>query len=90
MLHDNTASFVITSLQSAFVRHGVPDKIMADNTPFASRDMTTFAKDRNFNIITSSPQYAQSNGQAERTIQTVKSLLKKAMDSGCDPYVPLL
>ena len=52
--------------------------------------MTTFAKDWNFNIITSSPHYAQSNGQAERTIQTVKSLLKKAMDSGCDPYVPLL
>ena len=63
---------------------------MADNTPFASKDMPTFAKDWNFNIITSSPHYVQSNGQAERTIQTVKSLLKKAIGSGCDPYVPLL
>ena len=90
MLHDKTASSVITSMKSVFARHGVPDEIMADNMPFASKDMTTFAKDWNFNIIISSPHYAQSNGQAKRTIQTVKSLLKKAMDSACDPYVPLL
>ena len=90
MLHDKTASSVITNMKSVFARHGVPDQIMADNMPFASKDITTFSKDWNFNIISSSPNYAQSNGQAERTIQTVKCLLKKAMDSGCDPYVPLL
>ena len=61
MPHDKTASSVITSMKSVFARHGVPDEIMADNMPFA--------KDWNFNIITSSPHYAQSNGQAERTIQ---------------------
>ena len=77
-------------MKSVFARHDVPDEIMADNMPFASKDMTTLAKDWNFNIITSSPHYAQSNGQAERTIQTVKCLLKKAMDSGCDQNVPLL
>ena len=90
MLHDKTASSVITSMKSLFARHGVPDEIMANNMPFASKDMTTFAKDWNFNIITTSPHYAQSNSQAEGTIQTVKCLLKKAMNSGCDPCVPLL
>ena len=51
MLHDKTASSFITNMKSVFVRHGVPDEIMADNIPFASKDMTTCAKDRNFNII---------------------------------------
>jgi len=36
--------------------------------------------------VTSSPGYAQSNGQAERAAQTVKHLLKKAQNSQCDPY----
>ena len=90
MQHDKTASSVITSMKSVFARHGVPDEIMANNMPFSSKDMAKFAKDWNFNIITSSPHYAQFNGQAERTIQTVKSLLKKAMDSDCNPYMPLL
>jgi hypothetical protein len=40
--------------------------------------------------VTSSPHFAQSNGQAERCIQTVKLLLKKAEESGADPYIALL
>ena len=90
MLHDKTASSVITSMKSVFARHDVPDEIMAGNKCFASNNIKAFAKDWNFNIITSSLHYVQSNGQAERNIQTVKSLLKKTMDSSCDPYVLLL
>lgn len=40
--------------------------------------------------VTSSPGHAQFNGQAERTVQTVKSLLKKAQDGKGDPYIALL
>jgi hypothetical protein len=36
--------------------------------------------------VTSSPRYPQSNGQAKRTVQTVKRLLKKSKD----PYLALL
>ena len=45
MLHYKTASSIITSMKSVFARHGVPDEIMAEKMPFASKDMTAFAKD---------------------------------------------
>ena len=43
-----------------------------------------------FQHKTSSPVYPQSNGLAERTVQTVKNLLQKAKASGEDPYLSLL
>ena len=43
-----------------------------------------------FCMITSSPIYPQSNGQAERTIKTVKKLYIKTFEEGSDPYVALL
>lgn len=43
-----------------------------------------------FNHITSSPRYPQSNGFAEHTVQTVKNILKKAKQDCKDPYLALL
>lgn len=52
--------------------------------------MKDFAASWEFKHTTSSPEFPQSNGQAERAIQTVKNLLKKAQESIRDPYIALL
>ena len=89
-LHDKTASSVIGSLKSLYSIHGVPVTLFADNMPFASQQMQNFAATWGFEIVTSSPDFPQSNGQAERSIQTVKNLFRKAEESQSDPHVAML
>ncbi|KAL8616423.1 hypothetical protein ACOMHN_041026 [Nucella lapillus] len=86
-LDNQTSSSLIAKLKSIFAVHGIPDVVMSDNGPqFASADFRNFASDFGFTHTTSSPRYPQSNGEAERAVQTVKNLLKKAKD----PYIALL
>ncbi|XP_034540201.1 uncharacterized protein LOC117832662 [Notolabrus celidotus] len=78
---------VITHLKSIFARHGIPEVMMSDNGPqFSGQVFASFAALYGFKHVTSSPRFPQSNGEAERAVQTVKSLLKKA----ADPYLALL
>jgi len=89
-LPDKTASSVILSLKSLYSIHGTPVTLFADNMPFASQQMKNFARNWGFELVTSSPRYPQSNGQAERTVQTVKALFTKAYESQVDPYTSML
>ncbi|KAL7834624.1 hypothetical protein SRHO_G00288710 [Serrasalmus rhombeus] len=54
------------------------------------KEFQTFAETYDFQHVTSSPLYAQSNGKAEKGVHIVKRLLKKAKDSNADPYLALL
>lgn len=77
-------------MKSIFARHGIADIVVSDNGPqYASAEFSSFAEEWGFKHVTSSPGYAQSNGQAERAVQTVKNLLKKVQSSHCDPYIAL-
>ena len=49
-----------------------------------------FAKDNAFKHCTVSPHYPQSNGMAEKAVQTTKNLIKKAIADNKDPYLALL
>jgi transposase InsO family protein len=76
---------------SIFAPHGIPDEGVSDNGPqFASAEFNNFYKLWEFRHVTSSPEYSQSNGQIERTVQTVKKILKKADETGQDPYLSIL
>ena len=78
---------IIVHVKSIFARHGIPEVLISDNGPqFSGQAFTLFAATYGFRHITSSPRFPQSNGEAERAVQTVKSFLKKASD----PYLALL
>jgi len=78
---------VIKALKSVCSRHGVPSVFMSDNGPqFVSKDMREFTSSYGFDLLTSSLLYPQSNSLAERTIKTVKMLLRDS----ADPYMALL
>ncbi len=70
--------------------HGIPNIVNSDNGPrFTSSEFREFMETWEFQHVTSSPGHAQSNGQAEQTVQTVKNMLKKARSSNGDPYILL-
>ncbi len=86
-LTSTTSSAIIDHLKSLFARHGIPETVRADNGPqFKAASFARFADEYGFTRTTSSPHYQQSNGEAERLVQTVKNLLVKAED----PYLALL
>ena len=61
--------------------------LRSDNGPqYSYQEFAKFASSFEFNHITSSPRFPLSNGQAERTVQTVKRILT---NSG-DLYIVLL
>ena len=49
-----------------------------------------FVKSWGIKVETSSPTYAQSNGYADRDVQTLKSSMKKADSEGSDPCIVML
>ena len=76
-----TSKNTIKHLKSQFSRYGIPDVFYSDNqSNFVSQEFKDFAKDYGFNCVTSSPTMSNSNGLAERAVQTVKNLLRKASD----------
>lgn len=90
-LHSTTSGSVIRKMKAVFARHGVPEKLISDNGPqYSSQEFKTFAASWDFEHVTSSPHYPQSNGLAERTVRTAKSILDKAHAQKTDPYLSIL
>ena len=86
-LATTTSSSVISALKSLFSRYGIPEEVISDNGPqYASQEFCDFAKEYGFKHTTSSPHFPQSNGHAERAVQTAKNLLKGSKD----PHMSLL
>ena len=72
-------------------RHGIPDKLRSDNGPhLSSQEFMKFSELYEFDHITSSPAYPQSNGKAENSVKTAKRIMLKALEAGTDPYLGLL
>ena len=81
LLRGQSSEAVILSLKEIFAVHGIPDLVISDNGPqFANENFKKFTMDYGFVHTTSSPRYPQANGEAERGVRTVKTLLRKNED----------
>lgn len=90
-LFSTKAGSVITKLKTIFARHGIPEKFVSDNGPhYSSQEFKDFADTWDFVHTTSSLLYPQSDGLAERTVRTAKSVLDKAHAQRVDPYLSVL
>ena len=90
-LPNSKSKTVINHIKPQFARYGIPETIVSDNGPeFSSHEFAEFAKQYGFKHITSSPRYPQSNGLAERAVQTAENILKKAKVEGKDFQLGLL
>ena len=80
-LKNTDSAAVIDKLKSVFARHGVPEVLISDNGPqYSSAEFAEFTRSYGFTHVTSSPKYPRANGAAERSVQTLKGILRKAED----------
>ncbi|KAL0161181.1 hypothetical protein M9458_044906, partial [Cirrhinus mrigala] len=90
-LNSCTALAVITKLKAVFARHGIPERVISDNGPcYSAEEFHRFAVEWDFKHCITSPRYPQSNGLAEKTVQTAKRILGKARADDKDYYLGLL
>jgi len=90
-LYNKTSDAVIDVPEELFSILGVPKQLVADNMPFSSYKFIEFSNKLNYQVITSSRHYAQSNGLSERGIGIVKdNMLKKSNYTGTDINLYLL
>lgn len=75
-LATKTATSVISHLKTRFARHDIPGTVIADEW--------------GFKVKTSSPHHAPSNAQSERSVETIKKLMRKAVVEGKDVHLALL
>jgi len=82
---------IVTHTKKIFSIFGIPNIVVSDNEPeYIGSPYKQFATQWDFEHITSSPRYPQSNGKIERTIQHVKRTLKKSLENSEDIYLALL
>ena len=85
-LPGTTANVVIMKLKGIFARWGIPLELVSDNGPqFDSRMFKDFALSYGFKHVTSSPYFAQANGEAECAVKIAKSILRQE-----DPMLALM
>lgn len=75
---DMSSATLIKILRDIFAEQGLPDTIVSDNgRSFVSEEFQKYCKINGIRHVLVAPYHPASNGQAERTVQTVKNKLRK-------------
>ncbi|BHF62224.1 hypothetical protein SprV_0200520500 [Sparganum proliferum] len=78
-LNPATASATIAFLRRIFSQHGLPEVLVSDNgSQFTSSSFEDFCRQHNIQHLRLPPYHPQSNGQAERFVDTFKRAILKA------------
>ena len=83
-MRTSTAKATINKLKKIFSIEGSPEILISDNAVFNHAAFQKFSQEWNFEHITSSPNYPQSNGQAEQDVQTMKQRMARHKKGGSD------
>ena len=88
---DMISTTVITKLKWHFSVHGYPHLLLSDNgAQYMSQRFKNIASTWDFVHRTSSPEFQQSNGLAEKAVSSTKKLLEKSRSDGTDAFQNLL
>ncbi|XP_055522565.1 uncharacterized protein K02A2.6-like [Wyeomyia smithii] len=78
-----TKKATLKLLNHSFATFGVPETIVSDNgTQFTSQEFQTFCSSQGIRHIRIAPYHPQSNGLAERFVDTLKRSLRKIRSGG--------
>ncbi|XP_055605159.1 uncharacterized protein K02A2.6-like [Uranotaenia lowii] len=78
-----TASATVAMFREIFARNGMPETLVTDNgTQFASEEFETFCSNQGILHLRTPPYHPQSNGLAERFVDTFKRGLRKITTGG--------
>lgn len=79
-LKQTNSQVVIETLRNIFVTFGIPNQIVSDNgPPFNSKEFEVFCRSNGIEVLKSPVYHPQSNGSAERAVQTLKQGMKKSL-----------
>lgn len=80
-LKETTSETMIREIESVWLLLGIPHCVITDNGPqYKGEAFRQLMQKWDIQHITSAPRNAQSNGEAERAVQTAKALMRKNVD----------
>ena len=85
-----TSQSTILELRKLFAAYGLPEYLISDNEPqFVSTEFESFLKMNGIRHTCSAPYHPQTNGEAERFVQTLKQFLRADKHDRCGAHTKL-
>ncbi|CAH8609833.1 unnamed protein product [Dicrocoelium dendriticum] len=82
-MQTTSSNSMISEMRHVFSQHGLPKTVISDNgSQFTSYQFAEFCAQNGIEHVRTAPYYPQSNGQAERFVDTLKRALLKSKGEG--------